>query len=63
MKNSFDEAPYGFVRTKTPGFIKPAPSPVANTVRQIKAQNEKLESELAELKAIIADLAGKKSKK
>lgn len=62
MTNKFDQVPYGFVRTKTPGFIKPAPSPVANTVRQIKAQNEKLESELAQLKTIIADLAKKKSK-
>ena len=62
MSKNFDEAPYGFVRTRTPGFIKPAPSPVANTVRQIKARNEKLESELAELKAIITDLAKKKSK-
>ena len=62
MTNNFDQVPYGFVRTKTPGFIKPAPSPVANTVRQIKAQNEKLESELAQLKTIIADLAKKKSK-
>lgn len=63
MTNTFDEAPYGFVRTKTPGFIKPAPSPVAHTVKKLKAHNDKLESELADLKAMVAELVNKKNRK
>ena len=63
MDKAFDKIPYGFERTSTPGYIRPAKGPLTHAVRQLKADKDRLEAELTELRGMVEGLMTKKGKK
>lgn len=59
----FSDSPKGYARSKVSGWVKPNATPASKTLRKLKEDKDRLEQELAELKATVAELVASKKKK
>lgn len=60
MANLFDSTPSGFVRSKSKGWLAPAPSPQKKVVEKLKQENADLKQRLEQLESMVEQLVSKK---